>query len=323
MYRHLLVPLDSSDRCTEGVGNAVELARTVGARITFLHVGGEPADDGSARTAEVLAKAEAAAHAYGVPCGASRAAGGPAGESIVAAARGDGCDLIFVAAAPAPGLPSAVQVPSLLLQAGIPVLWSSHPADAPAHAIGILRDEHRSLAAVLHASMSALATARSGGHAADPVRMRAIVRYLQLFSTSLHHPKEERHLFRRLRARTDCVNAELDELERQHVRDRALVADLARRVDLLPASTEDAAAAVGPTRALEDALRSYAAFQWEHMGREESVILPAAQRHLTPADWSAIDAGFIADLDPRSGGEAAAAVRRLLSTIVDVAETCP
>lgn len=323
MYRHLLVPLDSSDRCTEGVGNAVELARTVGARVTFLHVEGEPADDGRARVAEVLAKAEAAAHAYGVPCGASRAAGGQPGEAIVAAARGDGCDLIFIAAAPTPGCPSATHVSSLLLQAGIPVLWSSHPPDAPGHAIGIIRDEHRSLAAVLHASTSALAAASGSGHAADPVKMQAIVRYLQLFSASLHHPKEERHLFRRLRARTDCVDAELDELERQHARDRELVAELARRVDLLLASTPDAAAAVVTTRALEDALRSYAAFQWEHMGREESVILPAAQRHLTPADWSAIDAGFIADLDPRSGDEAAAEVRRLLSTIVDGAEACP
>ena len=39
-------------------------------------------------------------------------------------------------------------------------------------------------------------------------------------------------------------------------------------------------------------MRHYTAFQWEHLGREEGVVLPAARRHLTEADWRAIDAAF-------------------------------
>ena len=52
-------------------------------------------------------------------------------------------------------------------------------------------------------------------------------------------------------------------------------------------------------------MRSYASFVWEHLGREEGVILPAAQRHLTEADWLAIDAAFMKDNGPRIDAEGA------------------
>ena len=37
MYRHLLVPVDGTDLSTLVVGQAAELARKLGARITFFH----------------------------------------------------------------------------------------------------------------------------------------------------------------------------------------------------------------------------------------------------------------------------------------------
>ena len=61
--------------------------------------------------------------------------------------------------------------------------------------------------------------------------MRAIVRYIQDFPLTLHHPKEDEYLFKRLRDRTTAVNADLDELERQHERDHQLVAELAALVE--------------------------------------------------------------------------------------------
>jgi hemerythrin-like domain-containing protein len=75
--------------------------------------------------------------------------------------------------------------------------------------------------------------------------MRAIVRYVQQFPVRLHHPKEESRLFPLLRERTTSVHAELDELERQHVRDAELVAALAEQVEALAA---DPASRVGGTR---------------------------------------------------------------------------
>ena len=70
---------------------------------------------------------------------------------------------------------------NLLARAGLPVLWSS-AAGPPTHAIATLRDEHRSLAAVLHAWLHALAAARGADAAADPVSMRSFVSYLQIFA---------------------------------------------------------------------------------------------------------------------------------------------
>jgi hemerythrin-like domain-containing protein len=167
--------------------------------------------------------------------------------------------------------------------------------------------------------MQALAVARRAGVAADVKLMRAIVRYLQAFPVALHHPKEERHLFKRLRERTDSVNAELDELQRQHHRDGQLVADLARQVEAL-ASCSDAKLATAATQALDDAVQAYAKFLWEHLGCEEGVILPAAQRHLSQADWSEIDAAFDANRNSGFGGDSEKTYRQLFARIVNAAQ---
>jgi len=82
VYRHLLVPIDGTDLSVEVVGNAVALARPLGARITFFHAAADHAASlrGEAevvrltsrenydyaftgRPRELLAKAEAAARA--------------------------------------------------------------------------------------------------------------------------------------------------------------------------------------------------------------------------------------------------------------------
>jgi hemerythrin-like domain-containing protein len=201
------------------------------------------------------------------------------------------------------------------MSAGLPVLVSSTgELAAPARAIAIIRDEHRALAALLHAWMLALSSAHRGGDA-DVEWMRALVRHLQTFAAQLHHPKEQAHLFARLRERTESCHAELDELERQHERDDVLLDALVQRVEAL-AQAEPLAQDVA-LRALHDDVAQYARFQWEHMGREEGVILPAAQRHLTADDWAAIDAAFAAQRE--SIEAAAAALRRLLSRVIEPA----
>jgi nucleotide-binding universal stress UspA family protein/hemerythrin-like domain-containing protein len=335
MYRHLLVPVDGTDLSTETVGRAVEFARTIAARITFFHAQPDhaasllgdaeavrltsPADftyafEGRAR--ELLAKAESAARALGVPCESRSSVSDTPYLAIIAAARDAGCDLIFMAShgrRSQLGMMLGSQTLKVLVHAGIPVLVSAtaNPG-TPARAIGIIHDEHRSMAAVLHAWMHLIATARREGKAPDAALMRAIVRYLQAFPVALHHPKEDEYLFRLLRERTAEFDAELDELERQHARDRQLVADLAAMVERAASGSTDLAA-------LERAVTQYATFVWEHLGREEGVILPAAERHLTAADWDEIDAAFAANRDPRFGGDTDAEFRRLFSRIVNLA----
>jgi nucleotide-binding universal stress UspA family protein/hemerythrin-like domain-containing protein len=345
MYRHLLVPVDGTDLSVELVGNAVAMARSLDARITFFHAVPDHAgslrgeaelvrvtsqDDyayaftGKAR--EVLAKAEAAAHAFGVPCESAHAVSDRPAAAIVEAARAHGCDLIFMAShgrGGKLGMAVASETLSVLMNAGLPVLVSSTgDLQAPARAIGIIRDEHRSIAAVLHGWIHALATACAGSGAADPPLMAATVRYLRVFPATLHHPKEDQHLFKRLRERTHSVDLELDELERQHALDHLLVDDLAREVQVL-AEARTAQAAMAATRTLYERVQAYAAFLWEHMGREEGVILPAAQRHLSEADWSEIEAAFADNGDPRFGGENDREFRQLFSRIVNLANKSP
>jgi len=45
---------------------------------------------------------------------------------------------------------------------------------------------------------------------------------------------------------------------------------------------------------LEEALNACAQFTWEHMGREEGVVLPAARRYLRDADWNTLSEAFAA-----------------------------
>jgi hemerythrin-like domain-containing protein/nucleotide-binding universal stress UspA family protein len=330
----LLVPVDGTDLSTETVGRAVEFARAVGARITFFHAQPNhasslfgdaevvrltsPADFAYAfegRARELLAKAEAAARALGVPCEAKSAVNDSPYLAIIAAARDAGCDLIFMAShgrRSQLGMMLGSQTLKVLTNAGMPVLVSATANPAPpARAIGMIRDEHRSLAAVLHAWMHRLAAARRAGAPLDRALMSAILRYIETFPVALHHPKEDEYLFRRLRERTAEVDVELTELERQHSRDRELVADLAEMLEREAAGEID-------VPELERAVMRYATFIWEHLGREESVILPAAERHLTAADWAEIDAAFSENRDPRFGGDTDAEFRRLFSRIVNL-----
>ncbi|BAL27479.1 universal stress protein [Azoarcus sp. KH32C] len=337
MYRHLLVPIDGTDLSTETISNAVELARTLGARITFFHAqpnhaaafSGDaeivrltsPADYDYAyqgRARELLAKAESAARALGVPCDSSTTVSDSPYRAIIAAAQDAGCDLIYMAShgrRSSIGMMLGSQTLKVLVNAGMPVLVAATTnPPATSQAIGIIRDEHRSLAAVLHAWLHLLGTEQGPHDPPRDARMRAMIHYIKAFPLALHHPKEEEYLFRKLRERTSRCNAELDELERQHERDMQLVDELAAAVERHLAGETDVAA-------VKDAVSRYALFIWEHMGREEGVILPAAQRYLTPADWDEINAVFSENGDPRFGGDTDAEFKRLFSRIVNLASS--
>jgi hemerythrin-like domain-containing protein/nucleotide-binding universal stress UspA family protein len=317
MYRHLLVPVDGSDVSIELVGNAVGLARALGAKISYC-----AAQRDAARARVALAKAQAAARASGVACDTIDLAADRLHGGVADAARRAGCDLIVMAAHgpdQKPGLAATSDALRTLMHAGLPVLMTLGAEPGPAaRAIGVLRDEHRSLAAVLQAWTDALARARNHGGAPDPTLMRAIVHYLREFPLALHHPKEEAFLFRRLRERTRELDAELDELERQHRRDTQWVDELDACVAALADAGEGEAGAAA-LEALAAAAGRYADFVWNHLGREEGVVLPAARRHLSDADWAEIDRAFAANAAPRLASDTAGDCRQLFARIVELA----
>jgi nucleotide-binding universal stress UspA family protein/hemerythrin-like domain-containing protein len=336
-YRHLLVPIDGSELSSVSIDQAVDFAFALGARITFFHATPDYAasfqgdaeivrmtapDDYAYRFAgrarELLTKAESAARARGVPCASASATSDSPYTAIVAAARSAGCDLIFMAShgrRSKIGMMIGSQTLKVLVNSDIPVLVSATTdplLPIQAQAIGIIRDEHRSLAAVLHASLERLKSAIAEGARPDPDLMRTIVYYIKTFMLALHHPKEEEYLFSKLSQRTPQFDPELDELKRQHARDNELVDELSATVERY---------IDGATRLeeVDQVLNRYAKFAWEHMGREEGVILPAAQRHLTEEDWSEINDAFQKNRDPRFGGKAEVEFKHLFSRIVNLA----
>jgi hemerythrin-like domain-containing protein len=154
-------------------------------------------------------------------------------------------------------------------------------------AIEIIKDEHRSIAAVLKALVSHVAQARDGRVTADFHLAAAMLDYLQAYPERLHHPKEDEYLFRFLRRRCTAANAVLDELEAQHTRGAELLGELRR--------TLDGSRATGNFDAFDPVLAAYAEFQWQHMRTEEEAVLPLAERHLTVEDWQTLDAAFAAN----------------------------
>ncbi|MDN7544948.1 universal stress protein [Burkholderia cenocepacia] len=280
MYRHLLVTVDDAPGGIDAIGDALELARAVGARVTFVLPAAAP--DSRLSGAQLPghgAKVEAAARAQGLSHGIAGAGHPGAGDASPGVLAGKlGCDLIGVAALPPDADAVArAQRRQLLATSGVPVLvCPSRRAPAAARVIARCLDAHRMAGGLLHA-LAALGDATNEPHrqAADARRALAALAALQnaRFGTAT-----EARLFAALRVRAECVAAELDELDRQRQRDTHALGALARLAeDGLPSAAFDAA------------LARYAHGAFEQMGRIEGVIFPAARRYLGDADWTGLD----------------------------------
>lgn len=118
--------------------------------------------------------------------------------------------------------------------------------------------------------------------------LRSMVRYIDEYPEKLHHPKEDEHPFARL----------IRELERS----------LLFFEEGWPRGA----------REFRQAVDRYAEFHWNHMRKEESRLLPLAERHLTAEDWKVIDAAFAANADPLAGVQERD-FEQLFSRIADLA----
>ena len=165
--------------------------------------------------------------------------------------------------------------------------------EARQKAIRIIRDEHRSIAAVLHA-LKHLADEAYSDAAVRPdfTVFRAMIRYIDEYPERLHHPKEDGYLFERLAAREPKSRALVDGLRAEHVRGAALVRELERALVFFEEGW--------PRGAYEfrAAVDGYAEFHWAHMRKEENELLPLCEQSLTPADWDTIAEAFGGNADP-------------------------
>ena len=180
-------------------------------------------------------------------------------------------------------------------------------------AVRIIRNEHRSLAAVLHGMVYLVREIRDRGARPDFALLGAMIYYIDTFPERLHHPKEDKYVFRLLRMRCAEAAPLLDRLEQEHrtgaSKIRALEQALARFQQ----------GGMPEFRAFAAAVDAYADFHWEHMRAEEKEVLPLAEKHLTAGDWEAIDAAFTDNSDPLFGAGAEQAYDQLFQRIVNLA----
>ena len=155
----------------------------------------------------------------------------------------------------------------------------------------VIREEHGTLAAILR-SLRMLAERGPGkepGTFFDA--MRAMLFYIDEFPERQHHPKETELLFPPIAQRAPEVAEAIARLDSEHAGGEAAVRELEHLLLAWELMGESRRAT------FVEALDRYITFYLEHMRLEETVILPAALKHLSPEDWAAMDAAFASNTD--------------------------
>jgi hemerythrin-like domain-containing protein len=180
-------------------------------------------------------------------------------------------------------------------------------------ALNIIRDEHRSIAAVLHGMKELVFRIRERGAKIDPRVFRAMLYYLDTFSERMHHPKEDQYLFAPLRRLGAGADALIAELEREHAQGESAL----RRVEQCLIRYEEGGEKEFPEFARE--VERFVEGYWDHMGKEEERVFPLAEKLFTRSDWEAIDKAFQANVDPLANDRSEKDFRKLFSRIVSLA----
>ncbi|MDI1246591.1 MAG: universal stress protein [Rhodoferax sp.] len=339
MYRHLLVPIDGSLLSNHIVEQAVAFAQSVGSRLTFLHAQADfgatgagalmrstdqaAFNESAAGTARaLLAKAESAARAAKVECNSLALTSDKPDDTILQVAASQGCDLIFMASHGRRGIKGmwlGSVMKKVLQRATVPVLVAAIEGNLvqndEVRAVATIKDEHRSLAAVIHGLRMVMQERVGSKSSPDFSLLRAMLFYIKAFPDRLHHPKEEAYLFRKLSERTSECDSVIAQLQQQHVEG----AQELRQLDVALARYE--IGEVDAEAAFASAVDRFAQSQWTHMSVEEKLILPAASRHLQPIDWSSIAQAFQDNGDPRFGADTQESFVQLSSRLHNLAAT--
>jgi len=166
----------------------------------------------------------------------------------------------------------------------------------PRHsALQIIRDEHASLAAMLQSMRMMVQRGPVDDRRQFFEVVRAMLFYIDEFPERLHHPKESNLLFPKVVKRAPQVMGAIDKLERDHLSSEKAARDMQHLLLAWELLGE------GRRQVFEDAFEKYVSFYLEHMGLEESAILPEAERCFSPEDWHELDAAFAQNADPLTG----------------------
>ena len=181
--------------------------------------------------------------------------------------------------------------------------------------LSIIRHEHRALSAMLRSITLLLGEHRRRNTLPDFDALQAMLFYIDEFPEKLHHPKESRLLFPKLRGRSAQTDAVLDRLDRDHARGEQAIRELEHALlgFRMMSGTDQGEAR---RNSFESLMKQYADFYLQHMRVEEAEILPLAETVLGADDWAELDAAFLQNRDPFAGYEADEAYRPLFKKIV-------
>jgi len=178
-------------------------------------------------------------------------------------------------------------------------------------ALRIIKDEHRNLWR-LAITLDQVIEEMEQTQKADPAFIGSVLDYFEHFMDGCHHRKEDEHLFRLLRLRSDSAAPLLDRLQAEH-------RNAPRNLAALRQQLADTAAGRSTVGGLTEALRLYLNDQKAHIRTEEQDIYPLAREVLTPGDWAEIDAAFLDNDDPVFGSAARAEFRELFHKVASLA----
>ena len=179
--------------------------------------------------------------------------------------------------------------------------------------LNIIRDEHRSIAAILHGMEYLVQRIRARKKKVDPRVFHAMLYYLDTFSERMHHPKEDQYLFKAMRERGAEAGTHVADLEEDHARGE----DALRRLAQCLIRYEEGGEQEFPAfeREVENFVRNYR----DHMRKEEDIVFPLAERLLSASDWQAIDRAFEENRDPLAGERGTRDFEKLFDRIVSLA----
>ena len=179
--------------------------------------------------------------------------------------------------------------------------------------LNIIRDEHRSIAAILHGMQYLVRQIREKKSKIDPRVFRAMLYYLDTFAERMHHPKEDLYLFKAMRRRGGDANALIAELEKEHAGGELALRKLEQRLIRYEEGGD------GEFSAFAEEVDSFVEGYWEHMRKEEEQVFPLAEKLLDAEDWESIDRAFEANRDPLAAERETRDFQKLFSRIVDLA----
>jgi hemerythrin-like domain-containing protein len=179
--------------------------------------------------------------------------------------------------------------------------------------LNVIRDEHRSIAAILHGMEYFVDKIRARKAKVNPRVFAAMIYYLDTFSERMHHPKEDRYLFSAMRSRGKEAAAIVADLEQEH----AAGGDTLRRLEQCLVRYEEGGDKEFPafSQAVERFVREYR----DHMHKEEDIVFPLAERLLSASDWEAIDRAFGENRDPLAAERDTRDFEKLFDRIVNLA----